>query len=156
MYILQVYTNPFSSMYEPITHSIQFSPTLPPSPPHSVSPCPLFLPANKPFSHLSVYENQHNKQNLNTERIGDATQGNLTLNQKTVPRHLPWLLQAHSLEDRGGDVTENTVGLLQAPAFGRVGHDEGDFVGCVGGLGFAIFEFHFFGVSGIKSSVVFL
>jgi hypothetical protein len=26
----------------------------------------------------------------------------------------------------------------------------------VGGLGFAIFEFHFFGVSGIKSSVVFL
>lgn len=79
--------------------------------------------------------------------ISTATQGNLTLDQKTASSHLLWLLQAHSLEDRRRDIAEDTVGLLQGPAFGGVGHDEGNFVGCVGGLGLAVFEFHFFGVA---------
>ena len=64
-----------------------------------------------------------------------------------MARHLLWLVQAHSLENRRRNVSENTICLLETPAFRRVGHDEGYFVGCVRGLGFAVFEFHFFGIA---------
>ena len=80
-------------------------------------------------------------------------QGNLTLYQKALPRHLLRLLQAHNLENRRRNVTEDAVRLLQTPAFGCVGHDEGDFVGCVRGLGLSVSEFHFFGVSERKTLV---
>ena len=76
-----------------------------------------------------------------------ATRGILTLDQKALARHLLWLLQAHGFENRGSDISEHAVGLLETPALGGVGHDEGDFVGGMGGLGLAVFEFHFFGVS---------
>jgi len=64
-----------------------------------------------------------------------------------VASHLSWLLESHCLEDRGCDVAEDTVFLLEAPSFRCVGHDEGDFVGGVRGLWLAVFELHFFGVT---------
>ena len=71
----------------------------------------------------------------------------LTLDKKTVPSHFFWLGQAHSLENRRCDVTEDTVCLLQAPALGCVGHDEWDLVGGVRGFWLSVWEFHFFRVT---------
>lgn len=83
-------------------------------------------------------------------KINVAIQRNarfLTLNQKTAASHFRRLLQAHSLEDRRGDITKDAIGLCQAPALGCVGHDEGDLVGSVRGLGLAIGKLHLLGIS---------
>lgn len=71
----------------------------------------------------------------------------LRLDQKTAAGHLLGLLNAHSSQNRGCNISENTAFLLQAPAFGGIGHDEGDFVDGVGGLGLALLVEHFFGVT---------
>ena len=44
-------------------------------------------------------------------------------------------------------VAQHAVFLLQAPASGSIGHNEGDLVGGVGGLGLAFLVEHFFRVS---------
>lgn len=75
----------------------------------------------------------------------------LTLDEETVTSHFLGLGQAHSLENRRCDITQNAVCLLQAPALGGVGHDEGDLVGCVRSLWLAVCELHFFGVAGCLS-----
>jgi hypothetical protein len=61
--------------------------------------------------------------------------------------HLFWLLESHCLEDRGCNITKDTIFLLEAPPFGCVGHDEGHLVGCVRSLWLAVFEFHFFSIA---------
>ncbi len=89
------------------------------------------------------------KQNQKSgEQASISTQGSiLTLQKETAASHLFWLLETHGLEDRGCDVSENTVVLLEGPALGGVGHDEWYLVSCVGSLWLAVFEFHFFSIS---------
>lgn len=61
--------------------------------------------------------------------------------------HLLGLGQTHNGEDGGRNVTEDTVSLLEAEILGGVGHDEGDLVGGVRGLGLALLVEHLLGVT---------
>lgn len=70
------------------------------------------------------------------------------LDQKTSPIHLLRLGQAHRLQNRRRHIPQFTVLLLQAPSFGCVCHDEGDFIRCVRCLWLAFFVEHFFCVAG--------
>ena len=72
---------------------------------------------------------------------------NLTLDEETVSSHLFWLLKAHGLEDGGCNISKDAIFLLETPALGCVRHNEGDFVGGVGGLWLAVFKFHFLGIA---------
>lgn len=74
--------------------------------------------------------------------------GNLSLDQKRLAGHLLGLVETHDLEDGGGDVAEDAVGLLERIALGGVGHDEGDLVEGVGGLGALLLVEHLLGVAG--------
>jgi hypothetical protein len=78
----------------------------------------------------------------------NANARHLTLNQETAASHFLGLFQTHSLEDRGGDVAEDPLSLVETPALGGIRHDERDLVSGVRGLGLAIWEFHLLGVAG--------
>lgn len=71
----------------------------------------------------------------------------LSLLEERLASHLLGLGQAHGREDGGGDVTQDTLVVLEAPALGVVGHDEGHLVGGVAGLGLAVGELHLLGVA---------
>ena len=79
---------------------------------------------------------------LNTFRISSAHNNiisrldfRLGLDEERGTSHLLGLVETHDLEDSRGDVTKDTVGLLQREALGSVGHDEGHLVQGVGSLG---------------------
>lgn len=73
---------------------------------------------------------------------------NLCLDQEALAAHLLGLFNAHGSKDRWCDITKNTlVTLLEAPALGGVGQDEGNLVQGVGGLWCTLFVDHFLGVS---------
>jgi hypothetical protein len=59
----------------------------------------------------------------------------LRLDQQAGTSHLVRLGQTHDGENGRGNITEDTIGLLEAVALGSVGHDEGDLVESVRGLG---------------------
>jgi hypothetical protein len=59
----------------------------------------------------------------------------LRLDQQARTGHLLRLGKAHDGENGRGNITEDTVGLLEAVALGSVGHDEGNLVEGVRGLG---------------------
>ena len=59
----------------------------------------------------------------------------LSLDQQAGTSHLLRLGQTHDSKNSRGDITENTIGLLEAVALGGVGHDEGNLVESVRGLG---------------------
>lgn len=79
---------------------------------------------------------------LNTSRRSSAHNNiisrhgfHLSLDKERGTSHLLGLVKTHDREDSGSDVTKDTVGLLEGEALGSVGHDEGDLVQGVGGLG---------------------
>lgn len=74
-------------------------------------------------------------------------QGNLCPDKKALSGHLFGLLNAHGGKDSWGDITQDTVLLLEAPALGGIGQDEGHLVGSVRGLGLALLVEHLFGVT---------
>lgn len=70
--------------------------------------------------------------------------------KERLASHLLGLGQAHGSQDRGGDVAQDTVARLEAPALGGVGHDEGHLVGGVAGLGLTVGELHLLGVAVVR------
>ena len=89
------------------------------------------------------YQTSNKKQQI----ICTQNQRCLRLDQKTAAGHLLRLLNAHCSQNCRRNISKNTIFLLQAPAFRGIGHDEGDFVDGVGGLGLALLVEHFFGVT---------
>ena len=73
--------------------------------------------------------------------------GHLSLDKQRSAGHLLGLVETHDGEDSRGDVAEDTVGLLEGVAFGGVGHDEGNLVEGVGGLGTLLLVEHLLGVA---------
>ena len=73
--------------------------------------------------------------------------GHLGLDKQRGAGHLLGLVETHDCEDSGSDVAEDSVGLLERVAFGGVGHDEGNLVEGVGGLGTLLLVEHLLGVS---------
>lgn len=71
----------------------------------------------------------------------------LSLDQQAGTSHLLGLGQTHDSENSRGDITENTIGILEAVALGSVGHDEGDLVEGVRGLGGVLLVEHLLGVA---------
>jgi hypothetical protein len=57
------------------------------------------------------------------------------LDQQAGTSHLLRLRQTHNCENGRGNITEDAVSLLEAVALGSVGHDKGDLVESVRGLG---------------------
>lgn len=81
------------------------------------------------------------------------------LSQKGLARHLLRLGQAHGSQDSRGNVTEDTVLLLEAPSLRSVGHDERHLVGGVAGLGLSVGELHLLSIAVVgsdKQDVAFL
>lgn len=74
--------------------------------------------------------------------------GHLGLDKQRSASHLLGLVETHDCEDSRGDVAEDTIGLLERVAFGGVGHDEGNLVEGVGGLGALLLVEHLLGVAG--------
>ena len=59
--------------------------------------------------------------------------------------------QAHGGENCGSNIAQHGVaGVLEAPALGGVGHDEGDLVGGMASLGLAIGKLHLLGVAVVR------
>jgi hypothetical protein len=58
----------------------------------------------------------------------------LRLDQQAGTGHLVRLGQTHDGENGRGNITEDTIGLLEAVALGSVGHDEGNLVESMRGL----------------------
>lgn len=56
----------------------------------------------------------------------------LCFDKKAAAFHITGLLDAHNGKNSWCNVAQDTAGFLQAPAFGRISHDEGDLVGSVG------------------------
>ena len=75
----------------------------------------------------------------------------LSLDKQRRAGHLLGLVETHDCEDSGSDIAEDTVGLLERVAFGGVGHDEGNLVESVGGLGALLLVEHLLGVAGSVS-----
>ena len=71
----------------------------------------------------------------------------LSLDKEVVASHLLGLRKTHSRKDSRSDITKDTALLLEAPALRSVGHDEGDLVGSMGGLGLAVRELHLLSVT---------
>jgi len=84
-------------------------------------------------------------------KLQDIRQKNLRFDEQAPSAHLLGLLDAHGVEDGGGDVAQDTALLLQAPALRGVGQDERHLVGGVGGLGRALLGEHLLGVAGRTS-----
>lgn len=104
--------------------------------------------SKRKFHSIITMQRQNSEQFANLFR---RWVGNLTLNQKTGSSHFLGLLQAHNIQNRWCNITQNTlICLLKRPALGRVCHNEWYFVGCVGCLRFAIGKFHFLGVTKTK------
>lgn len=90
--------------------------------------------------------NSHQPQQATTST--DSTKALfLGLHKERLASHVLGLGQTHGSENCGSDVTQNTLVILQAPALGVVGHDEGNLVGGVAGLGLAIGELHLLSVA---------
>ena len=70
----------------------------------------------------------------------------LGLDQQVLTGHLLGLLDAHGSENGRRNITQDTA-LLEAPAFRGVGHNEGNLVKGVGGLGGTLLVEHLLGVS---------
>lgn len=67
--------------------------------------------------------------------------------QQAAASHLLGNWQAHGGKHSRGNIAEDSLLLLQTPALGGVGHDEGHLVGGVRRLGLAIGELHLLGVA---------
>jgi hypothetical protein len=70
----------------------------------------------------------------------------LGLDKQVGTGHLLGLLDAHGGENGRRNITQDTA-LLEAPALRGVGHNEGNLVKGVGGLGGALLIDHLLGVS---------
>lgn len=70
----------------------------------------------------------------------------LGLDEQVGTGHLLGLLHAHGSENGRSNITQDTA-LLEAPALRGVGHNEGNLVKGVGGLGGALLVEHLLGVS---------
>lgn len=71
----------------------------------------------------------------------------LSLDEQALAGHLSGLLDAHGSKDSRGDITQHTTVLGEAPALGGVGHNEGNEVGGVRGLGGSLLVEHLLGVA---------
>lgn len=94
-----------------------------------------FYPHNHPTPTLSLY----------THRLNLIY--NLPFHQQTRPTHLLRFRKSHDLQQRRRHVPEHAVLLLETPPLGRIGHDEGDFVRRMRGLGFTLLVEHLFRVT---------
>ena len=79
--------------------------------------------------------------------VTGLNQNPLSLDQQVGASHLLGLGQTHGSQDSGCNISQNAILLLQAPTLGGIGHDEGDLVGGVRGLGLAIGERHLLSVA---------
>lgn len=70
----------------------------------------------------------------------------LGLDQQTGTGHLLGLLDAHGCENGRCNITQDTV-LLKAPTLRGVGHNKGNLIKGVGGLGGTLLGEHLLGVS---------
>jgi len=71
----------------------------------------------------------------------------LSLDEERGTSHLLGLVKTHDSENSGSDVTKDAVSLLEGEALGSVGHDEGDLVEGVRGLGSLLLVEHLLGVA---------
>jgi hypothetical protein len=94
-----------------------------------------------------VYESYHSAGiSIRFQKIFQCL-NSLGLDQQAGTSHLVGLGQAHDSKDGRSNVTENAVGLLEAVALGSVGHDEGNLVEGVRGLGGVLLVEHLLSVS---------